>query len=193
MHNVGGQITLTKVKTMTAIRTVLMPSFLQDYLDSLFQEQRKDRAKANGHYRDTERVYDEVSKEWLTGGDFINRKHNGELLTVNSMKYWAKKIKAETGIEFRYHNLRHTYASTCAFNNMNMLVLMQMLGHKKPDTTRKYYHVWLMSTERCQDTSRIGIVGIGKECDGKRHFSGDLISRLLHHCSPPANSYTGRK
>ena len=139
MHNVGGQITLTKVKTMTAIRTVLMPSFLQDYLDSLFQEQRKDRAKANGHYRDTERVYDEVSKEWLTGGDFINRKHNGELLTVNSMKYWAKKIKAETGIEFRYHNLRHTYASTCAFNNMNMLVLMQMLGHKKLDTTKKYY------------------------------------------------------
>ena len=124
---------------MTAIRTVLMPSFLQDYLDSLFQEQRKDRTKANGHYRDTERVYDEVSKKWLTGGDFINRKHNGELLTVNSMKYWAKKIKAETGIEFRYHNLRHTYASTCAFNNMNMLVLMQMLGHKKPDTTRKYY------------------------------------------------------
>lgn len=85
MHNVGWQITLTKVKTMTAIRTVLMPSFLQDYLDSLFQEQRKDKAKANGHYRDTERVYDEVSKEWLTGGDFINRKHNGELLTVNSV------------------------------------------------------------------------------------------------------------
>lgn len=85
MHNVGGQITLTKVKTMTAIRTVLMPSFLQDYIDSLFQEQRKDRAKANGHYRDTERVYDEVSKEWLTGGDFINQKHNGELLTVNSV------------------------------------------------------------------------------------------------------------
>lgn len=24
-------------------------------------------------------------------------------------------------------------------NNMNMLVLMQMFGHKKPDTTRKYY------------------------------------------------------
>lgn len=139
LHNVGGQITLTKVKTMTAIRTVLMPSFLQDYLDSLFQEQRKDRAKANGHYRDTERVYDKVSKEWFTGGDFLNRKHNGEFLTPNSVKYWTKKIKAETGIEFRYHNLSHTYASTCAFNNMNILMLMQMLGHKKPDTTRKYY------------------------------------------------------
>ena len=36
-HNVGGKITLTKVKTMTAIRTVLMTSFLQDYLDDLYQ------------------------------------------------------------------------------------------------------------------------------------------------------------
>ncbi len=101
MHNVGGQITLTKVKTMTAIRTVLMPSFLQDYLDSLFQEQRKDRAKANGHYRDTERVYDEVSKEWLTGGDFINRKHNGELLTVNSVNRIERilRIRLKDGFE----------------------------------------------------------------------------------------------
>ena len=31
-------------------------------------------------------------KEWLQGSDFVNRKKNGELLTVNSMKYWAKKI-----------------------------------------------------------------------------------------------------
>lgn len=139
MHNVGGQITLTSVKTMTSIRTVLMPSFLQDYLDSLFQEQRRDKGHSEGHYKDTERVYDEVSKEWIVGGDFLNRKHNGELLTPNSVKYWAKKIKTDTGIEFRYHNLRHTYASTCAFNNMNMLVLMQMLGHKKLDTTKKYY------------------------------------------------------
>ena len=139
MHNVGGQITLTKVKTMTAIRTVLMPSFLQDYLDSLFQEQRKDRGKANGHYRDTERAYDEVSKEWLTGGDFINRKHNGELLTVNSMKYWAKKIKAETGIEFRYHNLRHSCASLLLANGVPLKHIQEWLGHSDFTTTANIY------------------------------------------------------
>lgn len=138
-HNVGGQITLSKVKTMTAIRTVLMPSFLQDYLDGLFQDQRRDQSLANGHYKDTERVYDEVTKEWIVGGDFINRKHNGELLTVNSMKYWAKKLKEERKIDFRYHNLRHTYATNCALNNVNMLILMEMLGHKKLETTKKYY------------------------------------------------------
>ena len=138
-HNVGGQITLSKVKTMTAIRTVLMPSFLQDYLDDLYEQQRYERLRAKEHYKDTERVYDEVTKEWIVGGDFINRKHNGELLTVNSMKYWAKKIKEEEKIDFRYHNLRHTYATNCALNNINMLILMEMLGHKKLETTKKYY------------------------------------------------------
>ena len=78
-------------------------------------------------------------KEWIVGGDFINRRTNGELLTVNSMKYWSKKIKSDTGIEFKFHNLRHTYATNCAFNNVNMLLLMQMLGHKKLDTTKAYY------------------------------------------------------
>ena len=139
MHNTGGQITLTKVKTMTAIRTVMMPSFLHDYLDSYFQTQRMERVKAGQHYKNTERVYDEVSREWITGGDFINRRTNGELLTVNSMKYWSRKIKSEVGIDFKFHNLRHTYATNCAYNNVNMLLLMQMMGHKKLETTKAYY------------------------------------------------------
>lgn len=139
MHNVDGKITLSKVKTMTAIRTVIMPSFLQDYLDSLFQQRREERGQQGKNYKATENVYDEVVKEWISGGDFINRKSNGELLTVNSMKYWSKKIKAVYDIDFKFHNLRHTYATNCAFANMNVLLLMQMLGHKKIDTTRKYY------------------------------------------------------
>lgn len=139
LHNTGGQLTLSKVKTMTAIREVIMPSFLQDYLDSYFQQQRKEQTKAGNHYKNTEKVYDEILKEWIIGGDFINRRTNGELLTVNSMKYWSKKIKSDVGIDFKFHNLRHTYATNCAFNNVNMLLLMQMLGHKKLDTTKAYY------------------------------------------------------
>ena len=139
MHNTGGQITLTKVKTMTAIRTVMMPSFLQDYLDSYYQTQRQERIRAGQHYKNTERVYDDVSKEWIEGGDFINRRTNGELLTVNSMKYWSRKIKSEVGIDFKFHNLRHTYATNCAYNNVNMMLLMQMMGHKKLETTKEYY------------------------------------------------------
>ena len=34
---------------------------------------------------------------------------------------------------------RHTYASNCAAANISMYKLMAMLGHKKIDTTMKYY------------------------------------------------------
>lgn len=139
LHNTNGKLTLSKVKTMTAIRTIIMPSFLHDYLDSYYQKQRMERITLGKHYKDTEKVYDEVSKEWLENTDFINRRSNGELLTVNSMKYWSRKIKQELNIDFKYHNLRHTYATQCAFNNVNMLLLMEMLGHKKLDTTKAYY------------------------------------------------------
>ena len=139
MQNENGKITLTAVKTMTSIREIIMPSFLQDYLDSYYQKQRTERTSAGKHYKNTEVVYDEVTKEYITGGDFINRRINGELLTVNSMKYYSRKIKHDVNIEFKYHNLRHTYATNCAFNNVNMMLLMQMLGHKKIETTKAYY------------------------------------------------------
>lgn len=139
MHYVNNTITLCAVKTLTGVRKVILPSFMMDYLDDLYQKQRTNKGRLGNAYRDTERVYDEVRGVWITGGDFINRKQNGELLTVNSMKYWSKKIKEEMCIDFQYHNLRHTYATNCAINNVNLQLLMSMLGHKKIETTRKYY------------------------------------------------------
>ena len=139
MHYENNTLKLCAVKTLTSVRKVMLPSFMMDYLDDFYEQYRRNRGRYGQAYRNTERVYDEVKGEWITGGDFINRKVNGELLTVNSMKYWAKKIKEEMGIDFLYHNLRHTYATNCAINNVNLQLLMSMLGHKKIETTRRYY------------------------------------------------------
>lgn len=138
-HYVDGTVRLTKVKTLTSVRTIIIPDFLFDELTFFYDVQRHTKESMGNSYRDTERVFDEVSKEWIVGGDFINRKKNGELLTVNSMKYWSKKIKKETQIDFHYHALRHTYGTRCAASNMPVHKLMQLLGHKKYDTTQKYY------------------------------------------------------
>lgn len=40
---------------------------------------------------------------------------------------------------FKYHCLRHTMATRAAQRNMNVYLLMDILGHKKIDTTLKYY------------------------------------------------------
>lgn len=162
MHYIDGEIRLCPVKTLTSVRTIIIPKALYEVLESQYSIEAHQKEHMGNSYRNTERVYDEVAKEWLQGADFVNRKKNGELLTVNSMKYWAKKITpalrdhAESlaqikkiGFpddivpvkykEFKYHNLRHTYASHCAAVNMSMQMLMSMMGHKKLDTTRKYY------------------------------------------------------
>ena len=58
---------------------------------------------------------------------------------ISCKKTCERLAVASFGIDFKYHNLRHTYATQCTFNNVNMLLLMKMLGHKKPDTTKRYY------------------------------------------------------
>lgn len=139
MHYEDGMIKLCPVKTLKSVRKVFMPKVLQNYLFDLYAVQSEQKKTMGRAYRNTERVYDTMLNDEITEGDFINRKANGELLTVNSMKYWSKKIKAELGWDFKFHNLRHTFASNCAANNMNLHMLMELMGHKKIETTQKYY------------------------------------------------------
>ena len=143
MHYEGGVLKLCAVKTLTSVRNVYMPKVLQNYLYDLYNKQQEEKAKLGRAYRNTERVFDTVRNEEINEGDFVNRKSNGELLTVNSMKYWSNKIKNDLCIDFKFHKLRHTFASNCAANNMNLQMLMELMGHKKIQTTQRYY----LSTE----------------------------------------------
>ncbi len=139
MHYEGGMLKLCPVKTLTSLRRVFMPKVLQNHLYDLYTAQNGQKTALGRAYRNTERVYDTILDEEIVGGDFVNRKSNGEILTVNSMKYWSKKFRTELGIEFKFHKLRHTFASNCAANNMNLQMLMEIMGHKKLQTTQRYY------------------------------------------------------
>lgn len=139
LQYIDDKFCLCPVKTLSAVRTFVIPQFLYEQLEFAYTEQKVLKSRLGASYRNTERVYDAVLDKWITGGDFVNRKKNGELLTINSIKYWSRKIKSEIGIDFKYHNLRHTFATECAVNNVNAQMLMHMMGHLKLDTTMKYY------------------------------------------------------
>lgn len=139
MQYTQGRITLTAVKTITSVRTVPMCKELEEVLIQAYEQQVKDRERLGEAWRGTEKVYDTVTKQWIQGADFVNRKPNGELLTVNSLKFWTKEISDKAEIEFKYHWLRHTFASNCAASNISVLLLQTWMGHKKLDTTQKYY------------------------------------------------------
>lgn len=136
---------LCPVKTLTAVRVIDLPPALNDYLHSNWSKFMEIQQKQkNGEllgYRNYERVIDKTKKPYVecVGLDFINRKDNGELLTPNSIKYWSKIIKKELYIDFHFHSLRKTHATMMANLNTPVLELMTRLGHKKYDTTLKYY------------------------------------------------------
>ena len=60
-------------------------------------------------------------------------------ITINSMKYWSNIIKAETEIDFKYHSLRKTHLSQLAEMNTPVIETMKRAGHKKYETTMRYY------------------------------------------------------
>lgn len=139
LHYNNYELRLSPVKTLNSVRIIPISSYLFEDLWLTYQKQIRDKNEMGFKYQDTERVYDEVTNTYIVGGDFVNRKPCGELLTTNSFKYWSKKIKQDLDINFQYHNLRHTFATRCAMNNMPFGALQSVLGHKKLETTMKYY------------------------------------------------------
>lgn len=133
---------LGPVKTLKSVRTIDIPEVLWQHLDEKYRQYMSVMESNPDAYRNTEVLLDRTQKGVVTkivGGAFINRKENGELLTIHSMKYWRNVIKKETGIDFKYHGLRKTHATMMANLNTPALELMNRLGHKKYDTTLSYY------------------------------------------------------
>ena len=145
-----GFFCLKPVKTLTSVRYIDVPDIVHNYL---VQENRKQMRHPSRAYlaKKTEVVLDRTKKNTekeIVGGDFINRKDNGELLTINSMKYWTKEIKAKTGIDFKYHSLRKTHLTQLAAMNTPVIEVMKRAGHKKYETTMKYYINKNLETKR---------------------------------------------
>lgn len=128
---------LTTPKTAAGKRTVYVPDALYNYLIEYKKQQKIDR-QCRG-YKATEIVLDEFTGKEIQGGEFIQRKKNGELITINSIKYWSKRVKELTGIHFHYHALRHTNASMLAANNVPKKTLAEHLGHANTNIAEQYY------------------------------------------------------
>jgi len=42
---------------------------------------------------------------------------------------------------FRFHDLRHTFASYLAINGVDLLLIKELLGHKSIEMTLRYAHI----------------------------------------------------
>ena len=73
---------------------------------------------------------------------FISRL--GDELHARSVYGLVKKYLKATGIKktkIAVHSLRHTFGTSLMNNGVNIVVIQELLGHKKLETTRRYLHI----------------------------------------------------
>lgn len=81
----------------------------------------------------------------------LSVKENGDLLTPDTFKYFARVIHHELGNPlFHSHCLRHTHGTMLAEQGVNPKTIMERLGHKDIKTTLQVY---TFNTEVMQQTA----------------------------------------
>lgn len=129
------------LKTLNAYRSVNITDSFCTFLSSLKEQHEQNRLLyGDGYKRNfvTDRLI--KNKETLLEiPDFINIKRNGDMLSTNSIKFMSRVFKKDLNIPFKFHNLRHTYATILAESGVNPRYVQEMLGHSKLEFTLRYY------------------------------------------------------
>ncbi len=132
---------LTTLKTRNSYRTLSFSDTFKNYLIKVKKIQ-EDIAKEYGlGFTKCNIIVDKRTEKEniLYIDDFVNIKPNGEMLNTNSMKVASRIFKLENDIDFKYHTLRHTHATTLIENGVNIKFVQERLGHSKPDFTLQVY------------------------------------------------------
>lgn len=127
-------------KTACSVRTIKMGDEFATYLKELQQQHDKNKKEYGVGYTInyvTDRRGNKPQR--IIVDDLINVKQNGEMLTTNSVKFMSRIVKNDLGIEFKYHNLRHTHTTMLAEAGVNPKYVQKRLGHSKLSTTLNYY------------------------------------------------------
>lgn len=139
MQYQNGVIKLVSLKTRNARRDIIMSTPLKEYLLSVKQRRDEIMVSLAEQREQNQTMLSDMEKEKISSLELVNSLDEGKIQTVNSMKYHTQKIKAQHGIIFKYHYLRHTYGTRLALMNTPMHILCNQMGHASSNVTQKYY------------------------------------------------------
>ena len=134
-----GLVYLNALKTPNARRKVFICDTLKEYLTNL-QEQIKEYEVIYQKQREQ----NEIKVIDAAGGTvsslrLVNTLPNGKIQTEHAIRHHKRYILQIADVEFKYHNLRHTFGTKLALMNTPEHILLKQMGHSKSSTTHKYY------------------------------------------------------
>lgn len=134
-----GVIKLVPLKTRNAKRTMYLASQLKEYLKRLYLR-KLECEKALAAQRQQNQIFiEDTTGKAISCLELVNTLENGKRQTINSMKYHAQEVRRRTGIQFKYHYLRHTYGTALAELNTPAHILCNQMGHGNIKVTQQYY------------------------------------------------------
>lgn len=151
----------TPLKTKNSYRAIAVTDEFLSYLRQVQADQKASAALYGDAYHKYNTIWDRRIRnqdEQMGVDDFINIKQNGLMLTSDSEKFLARVIKSDLGIHFKFHNLRHTYATILAENGINPRYVQEQLGHAKLEFTLRYYtHVTEIMGNKAMEAMKLAI------------------------------------
>lgn len=152
-------------KTEKSTRTIPFGNTLARELKKHKNQQNKNKLKYGNLYYYTYEKSTKVNNKCIRELYFIQsiaepknlKKHymvctkeDGELVTINTLKYASRVINYTLKIPFNFHCLRHTHATTLIENGDDIKSVQARLGHSKIETT---YNTYVHHTEKMGNNS----------------------------------------
>ena len=77
-------------------------------------------------------------------------------------KPWDAAVKQAGLDDFRFHDLRHTFASYMAMNGATAVELAAVMGHKTLDMVKRYAHLTSSHSHNVVTAMNEKVFGVGK-------------------------------